>query len=94
MLCCEVLKLMSVYVCVYACVCFNRWSMVFSGLYLVFLFTMARRMLQGPQDEGAGKARDALDLQRFSGLSFDDIAGQENAKQEVGCTILYGRHVR
>lgn len=67
--------------------------MVFSGLYLIFLFTMARRMMQGPQDEGAGKARDALDLQRFSGLSFDDIAGQEVAKQEVGRVLLCRVHV-
>jgi hypothetical protein len=54
-----------------------------SILYLFILWQITSRSMQGPQDDGAGKSRESLELQRFGQLSFDDIAGQEAAKLEV-----------
>lgn len=58
----------------------NVLGLVWTFVYGVFLWTVTSRMLQGPQDEGAGRRRDKTN---FGSLSFADVAGQERAKLEV-----------
>ena len=47
------------------------------------------RSMMGPTDEGVGKRKDGR-MQDYGNLSYDDIAGQEKAKQEVSeiCLML------
>ena len=59
----------------------NILSIIYTCAYAYFLWTWSSRMMQGPQDAGAGKRRDKI-LQD-SNLSFADIAGQEQAKVQV-----------
>ena len=60
----------------------NVFGLVWSCCYAFFLWNISTRMMQGPQDEGAGKRRDNA-LADVKSLSFNDIAGQERAKLEV-----------
>ena len=57
-------------------------------VYGAFMWNVTTKMMQGPRDSGAGVRRDQQLAQKQ--LSFDDIAGQERAKQEVRevCTML------
>mmetsp|Transcript_12785 Transcript_12785/g.12435 ORF Transcript_12785/g.12435 Transcript_12785/m.12435 type:complete len:551 (-) Transcript_12785:8-1660(-) len=56
------------------------WTLAYGG----FLFNLARKMMQGPQDEATGKRKDkAGELDAYGKLSFEDVAGQERAKLEV-----------
>jgi ATP-dependent Zn protease len=57
----------------------NVLGLVWTFVYGLFLWTVTSRMMQGPQDEGAGRRRD----QMVGSLSFADVAGQERAKLEV-----------
>ena len=67
----------------------NVFGFVWTCCYAFFLWNISTRMMQGPQDEGAGKRRDEA-LASVKNLSFSDIAGQERAKVEVQevCTML------
>jgi len=58
----------------------NVLGLVWTLVYGLFLWTVTSRMMQGPQDEGAGRRRDQTN---FGSLSFADVAGQERAKLEV-----------
>jgi len=58
----------------------NVLGLVWTCVYGLFLWTVTSRMMQGPQDEGAGRRRDQTN---FGSLSFADVAGQERAKLEV-----------
>lgn len=60
------------------------WILVYGG----FMWNVTTRMMQGPQDSGAGVRKDQLLASKQ--LSFADIAGQEKAKLEVSevCTML------
>jgi ATP-dependent Zn protease len=65
------------------------WTLAYAG----FLWNVSTKMMQGPQDEGAGKRKDkAGDLDAYGKLSFEDVAGQERAMVEVRevCEMLQG----
>ena len=64
----------------------NILGLVWTFVYLGFLYNMATKMSGGPTDTGAGKRKE----QSLANLSFDDVAGQENAKVEVAeiCEML------
>ena len=66
----------------------NVLGMLWVLVYGAFMWNVTTKMMQGPQDSGAGVRRDQSMAQKQ--LSFDDIAGQERAKQEVSevCTML------
>ena len=68
----------------------NYLGLIWTFAYAAFLWNMSSRMMQGPQDEGAGKRKDQGDLGKYGKLSFEDVAGQEKAKLEVKevCDIL------
>ena len=53
--------------------------------YMAFLWNISTRMMQGPQDDGAGKRKDRAGSNddALGNLSFADVAGQERAKLEV-----------
>lgn len=57
----------------------NALGLVWTLGYCFFLWKMSGRMMQGPKDEGAGSRKDKL----YSNISFEDVAGQDNAKLEV-----------
>ena len=59
----------------------NVLGLVSTCLYLLFLLMINSRMMNGPQDEGAGKRRDKNN--NFGSLSFAEVAGQERAMGEV-----------
>ncbi len=61
----------------------NILGILWTCAYGYFLWTITTRMMQGPQDDGAGKRKDGKVLNKLGRLSFDDVAGQEKAKQEV-----------
>jgi len=68
----------------------NYLGLIWTFAYAAFLWNISSRMMQGPQDEGAGKRKDQGDLGKYGKLSFEDVAGQEKAKLEVKevCDIL------
>jgi AAA+ superfamily predicted ATPase len=68
----------------------NYFGIIWTFAYAAFLWNITSRMMQGPQDEGAGKRKDQGDLGKYGKLSFEDVAGQEKAKLEVKevCDIL------
>ncbi len=61
----------------------NILGILWTCAYGYFLWTITTRMMQGPQDDGAGKRKDGKMLNKLGALSFEDVAGQEKAKQEV-----------
>ena len=61
----------------------NILGILWTCAYGYFLWSITTRMMQGPQDDGAGKRKDGKVLNKLGRLSFDDVAGQEKAKQEV-----------
>ena len=62
----------------------NVLGLVWTFAYAAFLWNISSKMMQGPQDEGAGKRKDkAGELDAYGKLSFEDVAGQERAKLEV-----------
>ena len=62
----------------------NVLGLVWTFAYAAFIWNVSTKMMQGPQDEGAGKRKDkAGDLDAYGKLSFEDVAGQERAKLEV-----------
>ena len=60
----------------------NIFGIVWTVAYAAFLWNITTRMMQGPQDEGAGRRKDK-ELDFYGKLSFNDVAGQEKAKTEV-----------
>jgi cell division protease FtsH len=66
----------------------NVLGLLWVLIYGAFMWNVTTKMMQGPQDSGVGVRRDQQLAQKQ--LSFDDIAGQERAKQEVSevCTML------
>ena len=60
------------------------WTLVYAG----FMWNITTRMMSGPQDKNVGNRKDLL-MEKTS-LSFDDIAGQDQAKLEVNevCNML------
>jgi ATP-dependent Zn protease len=60
----------------------NVLGLLWTCCYAYFLWNLSSRMMQGPQDGGAGKRKDKS-MAGLNGLSFSDIAGQERAKLEV-----------
>lgn len=61
----------------------NVIGTVWGICYALFLWKITTKMLQGPQDDGAGKTREKMNLNVYGDLSFDDVAGQDAAKLEV-----------
>ena len=61
----------------------NILGILWTCAYGYFLWSITTRMMQGPQDDGAGKRKDGKVLNKLGRLSFEDVAGQEKAKQEV-----------
>ena len=62
----------------------NVLGLLWTFAYAAFLWNISSKMMQGPQDEGAGKRKDkAGELDAYGKLSFEDVAGQERAKLEV-----------
>lgn len=62
----------------------NVFGLIWTFAYAAFIWNISTKMMQGPQDEGAGKRKDkAGDLDAYGKLSFEDVAGQERAKLEV-----------
>lgn len=62
----------------------NVLGLIWTFVYAAFIWNVSTKMMQGPQDEGAGKRKDkAGDLDAYGKLSFEDVAGQERAKLEV-----------
>ena len=62
----------------------NVLGLIWTFAYAAFIWNISTKMMQGPQDEGAGKRKDkAGDLDAYGKLSFEDVAGQERAKLEV-----------
>lgn len=62
----------------------NVLGLVWTFAYAAFIWNVSSKMMQGPQDEGAGKRKDkAGELDAYGKLSFEDVAGQERAKLEV-----------
>jgi len=66
----------------------NVLGIFWTCVYAAFMWNITTKMMQGPQDSGAGSRKD--EILKNSNLSFDDIAGQEKAKLEVAevCTML------
>lgn len=66
----------------------NIFGLFTTLAYLYYLFRMSKSFM-GPPEEGVGKRVDGR-LQEYGNLSYDDIAGQEKAKQEVSeiCAML------
>ena len=58
----------------------NVLGIVWACVYAFFIWNVSSRMMQGPQDAGAGSRKDLTIVEK---LSFEDVAGQEQAKQEV-----------
>lgn len=52
-------------------------SWLWTACYAFFLWRITSRMLQGPQDEGAGRSRDKINLKPYGALSFDDGESHE-----------------
>jgi cell division protease FtsH len=60
----------------------NILGIIWTVAYAAFLWNITTRMMQGPQDDGAGRRKDK-ELDFYGKLSFNDVAGQEKAKTEV-----------
>ena len=58
----------------------NVFGIIWACVYAFFIWNVSSRMMQGPQDAGAGSRKDLTITEK---LSFEDVAGQEQAKQEV-----------
>jgi cell division protease FtsH len=59
----------------------NYVGILWTLAYMAFMFNIANRMSQGPQDGGIGRSKSDMGLD--SSISFADVAGQDKAKYEV-----------